>query len=529
MNAPRILIAAPVRQKPAILECFLASITRLEVDGLRVACAFVDDNVDPESRRLLRQFGYGEECAVMPVEPVGHYEQDAVTHHWREDLIWKVARYKDWLIDVALDAEFDFVLFVDSDLVLDPHMLKRLVDCDREIVSEVFWTSWRPGEALLPQVWHAGQYDLHRSRREEVLAPDEISSRSWATVRELHTPGLYRVGGLGACTLIRRSALSKGVRFAEIDNLTYWGEDRHFCIRARALGIELWADTHYPPLHLYREEDLAHVPAFVRWSRRDRWHEPHITLSMIVRNESGRWLEQALLRHRDMIDAAVVVDDASDDDTAGIVQRALDGIPLELVRNHRSGFHNEVDLRRLQWEATVATGPDWILNLDADELLEEGVGPRLRTLAAQTSHRRIGFALYDMWDDEHYRDDALWNAHRRTWPMMYRYTPFFDYAWRETGQHCGRFPRTIEFFDPLPSVLRIQHMGWSRQADRRAKYERYMALDPEGRFGSLAQYASINDTDPRLTRFRAGSAAAMENARTTRGGVPNEQIAGGVA
>jgi glycosyltransferase involved in cell wall biosynthesis len=529
MTQLRVLIAAPVRQKPEVLQCFLDSLTRIELGELSVSCAFVDDNVDECSRRMLDEFRFGDECAVIPVEPTGHYEKDSVTHHWREDLIWKVAQYKDWLIEVALDAAFDYVLFVDSDLVLDPHMLRRLVECDREVVSEVFWTNWRPGETLLPQVWQSGQYDLYRARREEVLSAVEVASRSWAAIGELHIPGLYRVGGLGACTLIRRSAMLKGARFSEIDNLSYWGEDRHFCIRARALGIELWADTHYPPLHLYRDEDVSRVPAFVEWSRRDRWSCPHITLSMVVRNESGRWLEQALYRHREMIDAAVIVDDASDDNTVAIVERALEGVPLTLVRNRRSSFGHEVDLRRMQWQHTVDTAPDWILNLDADELVDEGAALRLRELAARKSHRRIGFALHDMWDEIHYRDDAHWTAHRRLWPMMFRYTPFFDYAWRETSQHCGRFPQTIELFDPLHSGLRIQHMGWSREVDRLAKYERYMKLDPSGRNGSLGQYRSILDPAPNLSRWTAASFAVAGTLQTSSPVASKEHTAQSVA
>jgi hypothetical protein len=301
--------------------------------------------------------------------------------------------------------------------------------------------------------------------------------------------------------LIRRSALEKGARFAEINNLTYWGEDRHFCVRARALGIELWADSSYPPLHLYRESDLNRVAEFVGWAARDRWAKPHLTLSMVVRNESGRYLENALLQHRDAIDAAVIIDDASDDDTVQIVQRCLQGVPLKLVRNQRTRFSNEVELRSQQWNETVATNPDWVLNLDADEILEEECTQRLRALTKQDRYRYIGFSLYDMWDEQHYRDDILWTAHRRTWGFMYRYTPFFNYEWQHTAQHCGRNPRNLDFFELAHSDLKVRHMGWSRESDRLEKYQRYMQLDPLGRFGSMDQYQSILDPSPRLVAF----------------------------
>lgn len=40
------------------------------------------------------------------------------------------------------------------------------------------------------------------------------------------------------------------------------------------------------------------------------------------------------------------------------------------MRNAQSKFTYESDLRIQQWQETLATNPDWILVLDADELFE---------------------------------------------------------------------------------------------------------------------------------------------------------------
>jgi hypothetical protein len=51
------------------------------------------------------------------------------------------------------------------------------------------------------------------------------------------------------------------------------------------------------------------------------------------------------------------------------------------------------------------------------------------------------------------------------------------------------------------SRYRVKHYGWATKEDRAAKYERYMRFDPEGKYGSLQQYESIMDADPKLVKW----------------------------
>jgi glycosyltransferase involved in cell wall biosynthesis len=222
-----------------------------------------------------------------------------------------------------------------------------------------------------------------------------------------------------------------------------------------------------------------------------------LTLSMIVKNESGRYLQRALETHRAWIDEAVIIDDGSTDDTAAICEEALAGIPLRLVRNPVSRFANEVILRKQQWEETVRTGPDWIINLDGDEIFEAGFARQVDDMMGGTADA-IYFRLYDMWSETQYRDDFYWKAHHMYRPFMIRYKPGVRYEWRETPQHCGRFPITIQHFSYLCHPARLKHYGWADPADRKIKVERYLALDPDSRYGWKEQYDSIMDERPHL-------------------------------
>jgi hypothetical protein len=630
-----ILIGAPVRQESAILREFLRSLAELHTTGLRVEFAFVDDNVEAASTTLLQEFAAAQPTLLLDGGDAPEvYQKDEYGHVWNDELIWKVARFKDTLLDHARQKGHDFVFLVDSDLVLHPQLLRHLVAQGVDVVSEVFWTRWAPGLPDRPQVWLRDQYTLHRQRRDEVLPQEEIDKRKQEFFLELLRPGLHEVGGLGACTLLSRRALLAGVNFQAIPNLGFWGEDRHFCIRAAVLGLSLHADTCYPPLHVYRASELPRVQAFrearplmqqrvealaafragitawgtthhattdgreglgaftpgmqqnlllgagdrVAMARRQRsvvrshvvWlaqkdlddgamqiggtlvregshdgvpfrddfgvlatmrdergtgafriadlqlqrvHEKlqvpivrktqgnRVLLSMLVRDEAGRFLRSVLADAARYVDEVLIVDDGSTDDSVAVCHEALRSVPHTVVSLGKSQFHDEHRLRRLQWELARARRPDWILCLDADEMFEPRMTQAMRGLIDQDRFDAIAFRLFDFWDQDHYRDDALWRAHRTFRHFLVRNLPTLDDAFQTTAQHCGRWPLAIGRLRTATSDLRLKHFGWALPADRVRKFERYRQLDPNGAHGNPAQYASILDPTPNLVKW----------------------------
>lgn len=246
----KILIGSPVRKSPEIVKEFLSSLQQLHHVSHIVDYYFIDDNSDTASSGLLQQFAQQQktsQCYILSVNSpqtmTGKNEEE--THYWPIELIWKVAAFKNCIIKKAIEENYDYLFLVDADLVLNPLSLECLISCNKDIVSEIFWTRWTPQSEELPQVWVSDFYTLNQD-----------------FIKQLKQPGVYEVGGLGACTLISKRALQCGVNFNEIKNLTMKGEDRHFCIRALVLGFSLFVDTHFPAYHMYRESELAGVKDF---------------------------------------------------------------------------------------------------------------------------------------------------------------------------------------------------------------------------------------------------------------------------
>lgn len=223
-----------------------------------------------------------------------------------------------------------------------------------------------------------------------------------------------------------------------------------------------------------------------------------ITLGMLVRNESDRYLERVLQQSIQYADHIVIVDDASEDNTVNICRQHIN-IPLTLVSNTAPMFHNEIVLRKQLYNLIIETNPDWIMIVDADELVDHP--EQIKEYVKNCHEDYISMRLFDMWSETHYRSDRFWQAHKYFYTFALRNISGFEPKWTETPHHCGRFPFTKELIE-CESPFRIKHMGWSKPEDRLVKYNRYMQHDPNGTYGKIDQYKSILDENPRLKRWK---------------------------
>lgn len=220
----RILITAPLRQDVDVFLEYQKGLDALEVpEGYETSRFFVVNNC-PEVIPHIR----GAKYVVRDTDQA--YIKTSNDHIWTLENMRFMGEMRNETIREALAGGFDYWLSVDTDLVLDPRTLRILLEADKDIVSEIFWTkNWC-------NAWELDQYSPPRE--------------------EWRKPGLYKVGMTGACTLVKRRVFEAGVDYTQIPNIykALRGEDRHFCVRAACAGFEMWIDTHYPAEHLYTRE-----------------------------------------------------------------------------------------------------------------------------------------------------------------------------------------------------------------------------------------------------------------------------------
>lgn len=260
-----IVGVTPLYQQPHIFR--LSADTWKQARGVDKWIAF-NDHSPEETVEIAREF---MEVLDSGEEQKSNYVRDGGdTHVWDVKTLDRMSRIRNRILrHVATDpgcSDVEYgtqVLMLDSDILLAPYAVEILAGQEEAlsnsslhaVISPIFWSKWKKDQPPLPQVW-----DYHPYGFEGVIAE---------RLRELKTPGLYKVRGLGAVSFFDMWSLnpySGIVDYSPIESLRrigglMTGEDRWFCIRAEVAGLELLGLATDPPIayHIYRDEDLAGI------------------------------------------------------------------------------------------------------------------------------------------------------------------------------------------------------------------------------------------------------------------------------
>lgn len=142
-----------------------------------------------------------------------------------------VANNRNRLVKEAQALGVDYILFLDSDMVLHPDTLRRLLSHDKDIVGGTYIQREDPhrllGKTADGQMLHEAMSGLN-----------------------VEMAQLMEVGALpGGCLLVKLSVFEKGPALpfqtpAHLEDAEPWieGEDYFFCRWARDAGYQVWLD-----------------------------------------------------------------------------------------------------------------------------------------------------------------------------------------------------------------------------------------------------------------------------------------------
>lgn len=140
------------------------------------------------------------------------------------------------LADTAVREGFDRVLWLDSDMVFDPYLFRRLsehLDLGKEMVSGLYVSRKAP---IHPVIYK----DIRRDPLENGFLPVAEAYSDYPR------DSLFPVAGCGfgavmmTTELLRRLQAAYGLPFTPLPG---FGEDLSFCLRVQELGAEMWCDS----------------------------------------------------------------------------------------------------------------------------------------------------------------------------------------------------------------------------------------------------------------------------------------------
>ena len=140
------------------------------------------------------------------------------------------------LADTAVREGFDRVLWLDSDMVFDSYLFRRLsehLDLGKEMVSGLYVSRKAPIHPV-----------IYKSIRRDPLENGFLPVAE--TFDDYPRDSLFPVAGCGfgavmmTTELLRRLQAAYGLPFTPLPG---FGEDLSFCLRVRELGAEMWCDS----------------------------------------------------------------------------------------------------------------------------------------------------------------------------------------------------------------------------------------------------------------------------------------------
>ena len=141
------------------------------------------------------------------------------------------------LAEIAIDGDFDRILWLDSDMIFDRYLFRRLsehLDLGREMIAALYFGRKEP---IRPMIYSA-------LRREQL--PTGVMAARADNFDDYQRDSLFPIAGCGFGAVMMTTDLIRRVRDAyglPFFTSLGFGEDLAFCMRVGWLGREIWCDS----------------------------------------------------------------------------------------------------------------------------------------------------------------------------------------------------------------------------------------------------------------------------------------------
>ena len=158
------------------------------------------------------------------------------------------AQARNRIAQQAIAEEADYVLMVDSDVIVPGNAIVDMLSCDADVVI-----------GICAHRNNSNIYEGLTSVCKDDGEKDYTHQYTGKEITELREKGVYKIkvhgGGMG-CTLIKTDVFRRleypYFKWIDYGNGTVLSEDLYFCEQCKNAGISIYSDTRVTPLHIFR-------------------------------------------------------------------------------------------------------------------------------------------------------------------------------------------------------------------------------------------------------------------------------------
>lgn len=232
-----------------------------------------------------------------------------------------------------------------------------------------------------------------------------------------------------------------------------------------------------PGLAICRKRSLQLSWHEVRYNQLMNKHYSIVCICQVYNELSKGNLERFFRYVKPLVDAMVIYDDGSTD---GSYEYMLTQTP-HVIRSPKNDFINELSHKQILLQEALKLSPDFILWLDADEVLTADASENLQSICAlcmQNNNDGVVFHELNIWRSHTYRRlDSLYDA---GWFIrLWRFVPGMGYNQTAPGLHQSMVPSNIQRLQWVDSV-QVLHYGFSSEQHLAYKYLVYQSHGQRG-------------------------------------------------
>lgn len=141
---------------------------------------------------------------------------------------------RNLIVEHALEIGYDYIMWVDSDMILPKNTLTQLMSHDKDIVSGVYAYKILRGENVVAKRFKKDAKDTYED----------------IPIKEIKESKLMEIDGVGFGCVLTKVDMFRHIKKPWFKYSPTMGEDIYFCRKAQKAGYKIWLDTSIKADHI---------------------------------------------------------------------------------------------------------------------------------------------------------------------------------------------------------------------------------------------------------------------------------------